>query len=126
VTDTTENTVSMEAYGVTDAEALTVECPRCHAAPGGWCDTSATGGPTVQATSLHHPRRRAYLADPAVAALRATSTEALLSAAYSLTHRIHVGEGRGQRRRPMTDAEVADLRAQRDLITAEIVRRSSK
>jgi hypothetical protein len=60
----------------------------------------------------------------AQAALRATSTDGLVSAIIQLTHRIHVGEGRGTRSRPMTEVEVASLRAERDLIRAEILRRT--
>ena len=51
--------------------------------------------------------------------LAATSTEALLRAAYALTHRIHETEEQHQRR-----ADGVGLRAQRDLITAEVIRRA--
>lgn len=53
-------------------------------------------------------------------ALRVTSTADLLTKAYALTHRIHQLE----HRYPSTPA--ADERASRDLITAEIVRRTDQ
>lgn len=51
-------------------------------------------------------------------------TGALVDAIIALTHRIHVGEGRGKSRRPMTVAEVDALRAERDALRAEVVRRA--
>lgn len=63
------------------------------------------------------------LTPEATQALASTPTADLLTAAYSLTHRIHVGEGRGRSGRRMTDVEVDGLRAQRDLIDVEIERR---
>lgn len=55
-------------------------------------------------------------------ALAATSTEDLLTKAYALTHRM----GPASRRPPNLFAaeKIADLRAQRDLITAEVLRRA--
>jgi hypothetical protein len=50
----------------------------------------------------------------AQAALRATSTDALLDSIIRLTHRIHEAPAH----------HVTDLRAQRDLIRAEILRRT--
>jgi hypothetical protein len=58
-------------------------------------------------------------------ALRVTPTRELLNHAYGLTHRIHA-----KRDEPLELAmrpgrtSVADLRAQRDLIDAELVRRT--
>lgn len=70
----------------------------------------------------------------AQAALAYTSTRDLLRQAYALTHRIHAAEDRaaslawsgqsvaaGDRRSLATD-----LRAQRDLITAEVIRRAGE
>lgn len=60
-------------------------------------------------------------ADPIAAAdalLRATDTAELLTKAYALTHRMHM-------RKPRT-AEHVELRAQRDLISAEIIRRTTE
>lgn len=51
--------------------------------------------------------------------LRETSTLGLLTAAYSLTHRIHVAEREAKNREHATD-----LRAQREFINAEIIRRT--
>lgn len=49
------------------------------------------------------------------AALRASSTKALLRNAYALTHQM----------KGATSARRADLRAQRDLIDAEVIRRTA-
>ena len=49
------------------------------------------------------------------ATLRDTSTAGLLRAAYALTHRMHEAEH---------EQEAYPLRAQRDLITAEVIRRA--
>jgi uncharacterized protein YdcH (DUF465 family) len=57
------------------------------------------------------------------AELAAADGEALLTAIEILTHRIHVGEGRGKSRRPMTEAEVDVLRAQRKLVRDEVLHR---
>jgi hypothetical protein len=98
--------------GVTDAEALSVACSRCGAPVGERCHVP--NRPATPTTRPHHTRRKDYLSDPAASALRSTSTEALLKAAYSLTHQMH-----GQHA-----VDVADDRARRDLITAEILRRA--
>lgn len=61
------------------------------------------------------------MSDPiaeAQAALRAADVSTLLTKAYQLTHKIHHHE---QQR--LDTSDLLDLRAQRDLITAEIVRR---
>lgn len=66
----------------------------------------------------------------AQAALRATSTADLLRNAYALTHRIHEAEDarRGSNAEALRAIQrgprVADLRAQRDLINAEVIRRA--
>jgi hypothetical protein len=55
-------------------------------------------------------------------ALLRSSTVALLKAAYSLTHRLNAAE-----RGPGADDRLAfDLRSQRDLIDAEILRRAGE
>jgi hypothetical protein len=111
---------------VTDVEALTVDCPRCEAPTAVRC--RVPGKPHITSTSIHRARRAAFLADPAVAALRSTPTEALLRAAYSLTHQIHSADGlagtRGYPDREGARRNAAEGRAQRDLITAEIIRRT--
>lgn len=56
------------------------------------------------------------LTTEAADALAATSTEDLLTKAYALTHRIDREHG--------DTAAAADIRAARDLITAEVVRRA--
>lgn len=61
-------------------------------------------------------------------ALRATSTEELLTNAYSLTHQIHSAQDHGalsEEHAKEKRIRVADLRAQRDILTNEIIRRSS-
>lgn len=72
----------------------------------------------------------------AAAALAATSTTDLLTKAYALTHRIHEAEadlakhrstGKGPRAmvaRAWARQNASDLRAARDLITAEVLRRT--
>lgn len=60
-------------------------------------------------------------------ALAATPTTALMRAAYALTHQIHstqMGEGGTPKDRGIRAATVAGLRAQRDLIDAEVLRRT--
>lgn len=66
-------------------------------------------------------------ADPIAAAqalLEETDPETLLLKAYRLTHLIH--ECKGSTRGGVCDGPCTDLRAARDLITAEIIRRTSK
>lgn len=63
--------------------------------------------------------------DPQAAAqalLAATPVEELLTKAYALTHRIH--ECRGSQVAGQCDGPCTDQRAQRDLITAEVLRRT--
>jgi len=73
----------------------------------------------------------------AAAALAATSTTALLTQAYALTHQIGAerldragarGTTGGEQRvaRATHDERLADLRAARDLITAEVLRRTGE
>lgn len=66
-------------------------------------------------------------ADDADAALRAASVSSLLTAAYSLTHRLHAARKvpRNEEELLSLDLLTMDLRAQRDRITAEIIRRCS-
>lgn len=67
----------------------------------------------------------------AQAALAATDAHALLTKAYALTHRMHQADtlraaSRGAGYHAMADEHVeleAELRAARDMITAELVRR---
>lgn len=66
----------------------------------------------------------------AIEALAATSTKDLLRQAYVLTHRIHNitvrldgGGPTAAQRRPLREQQ-ADLRAARDLIDVEIIRRT--
>lgn len=80
---------------------------------------SGSGFLPTEAISAPAPGRRR----PVEGLLREAKPEALLKTVEALTHRIHVGEGRGSRHRPMTEAEVADLRDQRELVKAEILRR---
>lgn len=66
--------------------------------------------------------------DPAAEALAATPTAELLTKAYQLTHQLHRADGlastRGYPDRAGARVLAADLRAMRDLITAEVVRRT--
>lgn len=60
-------------------------------------------------------------------ALAKTPTRDLMRAAYALTHQIHstqMGEGGSPKDRGIRAATVASLRAQRDLIDAEIIHRT--
>lgn len=62
------------------------------------------------------------------AQLSATSTPALLRAAYSLTHQMHIARGRFATEsdtRCVAD-DLEDLRGQRNLIDAEIIRRTNQ
>lgn len=68
--------------------------------------------------------------DAAQAKLRETTTEALLTSAYLLTHRLHAlqdaldgGALTAAERKPLR-AEQADKRQGRDMITAEVLRRT--
>lgn len=70
---------------------------------------------------------RAEHVSDAESALRGTSTPALLRAAYALTHRLHDAKSQGPGGRTARVARrqhIADLWAQRNLITAEILRRT--
>lgn len=63
--------------------------------------------------------------DQAAQALAGTPTPQLLRAAYALTHRIHDGCPDSVSTHPRGRADyMADLRAQRDLIDAEVLRRT--
>lgn len=78
---------------------------------------------TTRTTDTGHDARvSASLAafDAAQAQLAKTSTTDLLRAAYALTHRIH--ETISAER----DRSYRDLRAQRDMIEAEIIRRADR
>lgn len=71
--------------------------------------------------------RQSPTLDPRVVLAR-TTTEGLLTAAYALTHRIHAQEEKANDpryvlARDVRLAGVRSLRAQRDLITAEILSR---
>lgn len=72
-------------------------------------------------------RQESTITDPAVTALRETSTEGLLTAIESFTHRIHSAETAAADY-PNTaarhEATARDLRAQRRLVRAEILRRA--
>lgn len=65
------------------------------------------------------------MSDPSEKALRAASTSSLLTAAYSLTHRLHAARKvpRNEEELLSLDLLTMDLRTQRDRITAEIIRR---
>lgn len=80
-------------------------------------------GAAPYAPTAEQKARADLSTQPGLSVLADASDEALLDAMVQLTHRIHVGEGRGSRHRPMTDAEVADLRTQRDLLRTEALRR---
>lgn len=75
------------------------------------------------------------MTDPAVAAaLRTASTDYLLRTAYRLTHLMHAkgGESEEAKRYALPvktrelDQQLADLRAQRDMITNEIKKRAGE
>lgn len=61
----------------------------------------------------------------AEAALAATLTAALLRQAYEITHRIHHADTHGYQNDPTGARDVAGLRAVRDLIDAELLRRTA-
>jgi hypothetical protein len=64
---------------------------------------------------------------PAADALATASPEALIDAVIRLTHAIHsdgMREGGTLRDRQSREAHTADLRAQRDLARAELLRRA--
>lgn len=66
-------------------------------------------------------------ATDAAGALRETSTDALLTSFATLTHRIHNEQDHGAvsvEHAAAKRAHLADLRAQRDLIRAEVLRRT--
>lgn len=71
---------------------------------------------------------RQTLTDEAATALALTPTAALLRAAYALTHRIHEAEHKPADHDVLVFLairdELANLRAQRDLIDAEVLRRT--
>lgn len=58
----------------------------------------------------------------AQAALRASDTNTLLQTFAGFTHRIHAEQVKGKGDR--NDVKITDLRAQRDLIKTEIMRRT--
>lgn len=64
----------------------------------------------------------------AAGALRETSTDALLTTFAALTHRIHAADKRAlhgpERLARAADHTASDLRAQRDLVRAEVLRRT--
>lgn len=62
--------------------------------------------------------------DPAAEVLRATPVAELLTKAYALTHRIH--ECKGSQVAGQCDGPCTDQRAMRDLIDAEIQRRTGE
>lgn len=59
---------------------------------------------------------------PAAERLRATSTQALLRTFAALTHRLHAA--RANLTTPARITAYQDLRAQRDLVEAEVLRRT--
>lgn len=67
-------------------------------------------------------RTQTLTRDPAAEALAATPTAELLTKAYALTHRIH--ECKGSTVAGQCDGPCTDQRAMRDLITAELLRRT--